>query len=222
MEKQTGLTSTQLEEIFAQIKRTGNDKLGDKIYNAYLPAVKVYARQFHLSQDEVRDIYDEVVSFIYDKILQGIIRPSDFTTCFGKTMMKECIKVQTSHESEEYKFNSNMMAQSYVASQATSVASEGAKVANDEFMAQSLLFAVQFMGNLKHNPELAEQNGLNELKIAMIKDFLGINQEIRRYHVEEIATKYNLTVGRAKAMLASALKAIRHIKEFEPIKAQLH
>ena len=220
MEKQIGLTSTQLEEIFAQIKATNNNALGDKIYNAYLPYAGKYAKIYGLKLDQAQDIYSEVISFIYDKVLQDIIKPSEFNACFANTMKKQCSEFISKLSSKQAQFQSSMLGMAYAKNRTTEQQAKRAEEQN--FATQSLIFTVQFLNNLELNPELAEQYGLDFTKIEMIKDFYGINEERARLNFKQIAEKYGVNEHRAVAMLGNALKSIRNINEFKPIKNHLH
>ena len=220
MEKQIGLTSTQLEEIFAQIKATGDNALGDKIYNAYLPLIKQYATMYGLKQEQVQDIYSEVISFVYDRILKDIIKPNEFNICFINTMKRQCSELVSKLSSKQAQFQSNMLGMAYAKNSTTEQQAKRAEEQN--FATQSLIFTVQFLNNLELNPELAEQYGLDFTKIEMIKDFYGINQERTRLNFKQIADKYSVNEHRAVAMLSNALKSVRNISEFEPIKNHLH
>lgn len=220
MEKQIGLTSTELGEIFAQIKTTGDNSLGDKIYNAYLPIIGNYAKIYGLNQDQVQDIYSEVISFVYDKVLEGVIKPSEFNICLTNTMKRQCSDFINQKSSNQAKFQSSMLGMSYAKNCSTE--QQAKREEKQNFATQSLMFTVQFLNNLEHNPELAESYGLDYTKIEMLKDFYGINADKVRLGYKQIADKYNVSEKRAVAMLGNALKSVRNIEEFQPIINHLH
>ena len=59
------------------------------------------------------------------------------------------------------------------------------------------------------------------MKINMIKDYYGINQERRALKLKEIASKYGLNEKVAQARLVKALSVVRKMDEFQPIKQNL-
>lgn len=93
---------------------------------------------------------------------------------------------------------------------------------HNEFVQTSYIYTVSFLVKLEQNPELAEQYNLSPMKITMLKMRYGINKERHAYSVEEIAEKLEVTENKVIMSIASALKSIRNIKEFESIKEGLH
>lgn len=220
MEKRTTLTSIQLEEIFAQIKKTGNNAYGNKIYNAYLPTMKLYAEVFNLTEEQAQDIYDEVISHVYNSVLEGVIDAKLFNMCYNSIMKKKCAEVNNQN-AKQTEFKSEMLAKTY-SHNVTTVKSESEESRNQQFATQSLLFVVDFLNFLENNPEQAKAYELDEVKIEMLKDYHGINAEGRAYKLPELAKKYEMSEKRAQVVLVKALSSVRRIKEFQPIKSQLH
>lgn len=93
---------------------------------------------------------------------------------------------------------------------------------HNDFVQTSYMYTVSFLVKLEQNPELAEQYNLNPMKITMLKMRYGINEKRYAYSVEEIATELNVPEDKVVMSIASALKRIRTIKEFESIKEGLH
>lgn len=93
---------------------------------------------------------------------------------------------------------------------------------HNQFVQTSYMFTVSFLVKLEQNPELAKEYGLSPKKIDMLKMRYGINEERRAYTNEEIAEKYATTESKVVMAIASALKTIRGIKEFDNIKSGLH
>ena len=217
MEKQIGLSTEQLEQLFAQIKEGKNKHAEAKIYNAYLPYVKLYADKYGIKKDQVQDIFTDIFCFLHNNVINEVISASDFNLSFEKLMSRHCEDFKSSKPA----FNSELMSMSYARRIAKTDAEQSKKAQEDEFATQSLLFVVQILNELQVNPELAAEKNLSEEKIAMSKDFYGINKEHRRYSPTEIAAKYGESGTRARAMLVSALKAIREMEEFEPIRNHL-
>lgn len=217
MEKQIGLSTEELEQLFAQIKKGNTKRAEAKIYGAYLPYVEEYAKKYEIKADQAQDIFTDIFCFLYNNVVNEVISPSDFAVSFDKLMAKQCGKIKSASSV----FKSEMLSMSYARKVAKTDAEQLKKAQEDEFATQSLLFVVQVLNELQANPELAAEKGLNEEKIAMIKDFYGINRENRRYSAVEISAKYGESGTRARAMLVSALKAIREMNEFEPIKTHL-
>lgn len=217
MKKQLGLDSASLDKIFAQIKSTNDSRIGNQIYNAYLPYVETYANQFKLRQEMVQDIFTDVFSYLYDEALQGIINGAEFNKYFVTLMTKRCEKRNEDTSNYHGRIIEGLCAQSLACEDEKDLEREESR----RFATQSLLFTVSFLNELKNNPELAEQYGLNETKIDMIKDFYGLTKDRVQCDVKTLAIKYNLTEHRAQAMLVSALKCMRNIDAFQPIKDQL-
>ena len=120
---------------------------------------------------------------------------------------------------EKVEFQSELLKQSY--SNSSDFNTMRKDVAKQEFMHQSLMFTVDFLNEISHNSELATKYGLDETKINMVKDHVGLNGEDRPLDYHQIASKYGVSESRAVAMVASALKTIRHINEFKPIMSGL-
>ena len=217
MKKQLGLDSVSLDKIFAQIKATNDSALGNQIYNAYVPFVETYAKQFKLRPELVQDIFTDVFSYLYDEDVQGIITGIEFNKYFVTLMTKRCEE----HRDDKSQFHSKMMESLYVQSRASEDENSVEREEGRRFATQSLLFTVSFLNQLKENPEMAEQYGLNETKINMIKDFYGLTKERIQCDIKTLAIKYNMTESRAQAMLVSALKCMRNIDAFQSIKDQL-
>ena len=93
MEKQIGLNVKELERIFAQIKR-GTEMSTDKLYNSYLDLINSYSYKFKLDSEKVQDLYDDVFTYMYNNIIQGLVQPDTFTRCFENVLAKQCIKAQ--------------------------------------------------------------------------------------------------------------------------------
>lgn len=224
MEKQTILTSTELEQIFAQIRKTGNDKLGDKIYITYLPYIKQYAKTFKLSNEKVEDIYSEVIAYIYDKIVAGVAEAKDFNMYFRAIMEKKCVEALKQEHSEETQFQSSMLRTSYekgVQSQANSFEAIRRKVARQERMTHSLLYTIQVLNEMKNNEELAKAHDLSGDRIAIFEDYHGINAEGVAYSVEEICNKYNISEKRARTIVASVSMKLRHLDSLKTVRQEL-
>ncbi|MBQ7880810.1 MAG: hypothetical protein IJ358_03100 [Clostridia bacterium] len=218
MEQQYGLTAEQLDEIFTHVKATKHHQYGDEIYKAYLPAINVYANTYGLTHEQVRDIYSEVVAFIYDKIIKDIIQPADFNICFTNIMKRQCAACNTKGEMEEKQFQSGMLRISYANNISTSNLNNETNGYNRQrLMAYSLLYTLNLFNELKNNPKLADQYHLDATRISMVQDLYGINAEGRTYSVAEIVQKYNISERMAGVMLAMAVKNIRHIKEFDKV-----
>ena len=217
MKKQLGLDSVSLDKIFAQIKSTNDSRIGNQIYTAYVPYVAVYAKQFKLKPEAVQDIFTEVFSYLYDEALQGIINGAEFNKYFATLMAKRCEKRNEETSSYHGRIIESLCAKSLECEDEQDFEREESR----KFATQSLLFTVSFLNELKNNPELAEQYGLNATKIDMIKDFYGLNKDRIQCDIKTLAIKYNLTQQRVQAMLVSALKCMRNIDAFQPIKDQL-
>ena len=84
MEKQNTLTAIQIGEIFAQIKATGNDELGNKIYANFLPVAKGYAKMLNVPEDEAMDMYDMILSNLYNAVMNNIISGDEFKDCIKR------------------------------------------------------------------------------------------------------------------------------------------
>lgn len=210
------LTSNELEEIFASIKATSNDYLGDEIYNNYLPYIDEFAQKYRLNKDDVKDIFNENFSFLYDKVVRNIINPGWFESRLKYLMELECEDLAKTHSNIE-KFSSELLLESYQ----NNISDIEKSVANEEFASQSLLFTINFLNDLKANPDKAIKYNLDEMKINMIKDYYGINQERRALKLKEIASKYDLNEKVAQARLVKALSVVRKMDEFQPIKQNL-
>ena len=222
MEKQTTLSSTELEKIFAQIKSTGNDKYGDAIYNAYLPQVKKYAKAYNLKYETVTDIFDEVISFIYDKILSGIASAHDFDRYFTAIMERKCIDARNEQRSEQHKFESSMLKTSYDKRvQANTFESLRKEVANEDRMSHSLLYTIQVLKELKENEKLAQEYGLSKTKILIFEDYYGINSKNKRYSIGDICEKYSITETKARAIIVNFSKHMREIEALANVRNQL-
>ncbi|MBQ7797702.1 MAG: sigma-70 family RNA polymerase sigma factor [Clostridia bacterium] len=217
MEKEFGLNAIELDNIFAQIK-AGKEDLAETIYNEYLPMIEQYSSTYRVKKEQVQDIYNEVFCYVYDKIMKGVIKASDFNESFEKIMTNQCIKAKQNANT----FNSELLSMSYAKNVASREAEAAKKAEESDYATQSLLFVIEVMNELIDNPELAQENGLTETKIDMIKDFYGLNKQHKRYNNAQIAEKYNVTESRAKAMLVSGLKSLRQMKDFQPIKKHLH
>ncbi len=218
MEEQIGLSVNELAQIFAQIKKTDDRNLGDKIYAAYLPLVSKFAKQYHLKEEAVTDTYTEVFVYVFENTISGLINADSFDRCVKNIMTNKCIKLKKN----QTMFKSEMLGMTYEKNMEYKESEETRKAKNDEFVSQSFLFVTQVLTQLKENPELAQEKGLDAEKISMLEDYYGINSEHKRYKVQDIAVKYNVTESRATALLTRALKAFRDMKEFQPIKARLH
>ncbi len=214
MEKQIGLTEIELEKIFAQLKSTKSEMvtamLGDKVYVSYLPAVKQFAKKYKLSKQDAQDIFTDALSEVYNAVLEGSIKPADFNACFNGTMDKVCAAFI--QKQSQTKFNSELLEIAY----ANSVEANRQEAANEEARI-SVLYTTQLLEQLKHNPELAASKGLSPDKIDMLEDYCGMNEQGRCYSIAELAKKYNVSEKRAQVMVVTAKKAVRHMKEFEPI-----
>ena len=222
MEKQTTLTSTQLEKIFAQIKSTGDDKYGNVIYNTYLPYVKKYAKTYSLKHEIVTDIYDEVISFIYDKILSGVAEAKEFNMYFTAIMEKKCADAHKEQSSEEHKFQSSMLRTSYEKNaQANTFEVVRKDVANKQRLTHSLLYTIQVLNELKNNEDLAQEYGLTPMKIAIFEDYNGINPEQKQYSIDEICEKYNVSGTMARAIIVNFSKHVRQIEALANVHSQL-
>lgn len=212
MEKQIGINSKRLGEIFAQIKATNQQQLGDEIYSAYLPYVEVYSNKFELSKEQVQDIYTDVFCFVYNNVLNGYITAGEFDKAFVKIMDKQCSKLK-----QETTFNSTMLGLAY-AKNMPSHEQEDREI--QEVKAQSYLFTVNLLNELIKNPELAEANGLTANKIEMLKDYYAINPENKAYTVKELALKYNVTESRVVAVIASSIQKLKHMQQVQVAKSQ--
>lgn len=212
------LTSNELEEIFASIKATSNDYLGDEIYNNYLPYIDEFAQKYRLNKDDVKDIFNENFSFLYDKVVNNILNPSWFESRLKYLMDIDCEEL-TKKDSNADEFKSRLLLQSYQNEMEFTDIEKS--VANEEFASQSLLFTINFLNDLKANPDKAIKYNLDEMKINIIKDYYGINQERRALKLKEIASKYGLNEKVAQARLVKALSVVRKMDEFQPIKQNL-
>lgn len=210
------LTSNELEEIFASIKVNNNDDLGNELYNKYLPCIDEFARKYRLNKDDVEDIFNDNFSFVYDKVVRNIINPGWFESRLKYLMELECEDLAKTHSNIE-KFSSELLLESYQ----NNISDIEKSVANEEFAPQSLLFTINFLNDLKANPDKAIKYNLDEMKINMIKDYYGINQERRALKLKEIASKYGLNEKVAQARLVKALSVVRKMDEFQPIKQNL-
>lgn len=210
------LTSNELEEIFASIKVNNNDDLGNELYNKYLPCIDEFARKYRLNKDDVEDIFNDNFSFVYDKVVRNIINPGWFESRLKYLMELECEDLAKTHSNIE-KFSSELLLESYQ----NNISDIEKSVANEEFASQSLLFTINFLNDLKANPDKAIKYNLDEMKINMIKDYYGINQERRALKLKEIASKYGLNEKVAQARLVKALSVVRKMDEFQPIKQNL-
>lgn len=210
------LTSNELEEIFASIKVNNNDDLGNELYNKYLPCIDEFARKYRLNKDDVEDIFNDNFSFVYDKVVRNIINPGWFESRLKYLMELECEDLAKTH-SNIGKFSSELLLESYQ----NNISDIEKSVANEEFASQSLLFTINFLNDLKANPDKAIKYNLDEMKINMIKDYYGINQERRALKLKEIASKYGLNEKVAQARLVKALSVVRKMDEFQPIKQNL-
>ena len=217
MEKQIGLTTEELDSIFAQIKN-GKTELDQKVYNAYLPLISDYASKFKLKEEQVQDLYNEVFIYVYNNILKEVVQPSNFTVCFENVLAKQCMKCKTESKDE---FNSKLLSMSYAKHMQSREAEEARREEKKVISEQSLMYVIQILTELEKNEEFAKANGLSELKVDMIKDYYGLNAERKRLTIDQIAQKYELNESRAKAMMVAGLKKLRDMKEFNPIKAQL-
>lgn len=217
MENQIGLNSIELEGVFAQIKNGKGVDLEKKVFDAYLPLVNKLSQNYGLKKDIVIDIYEDAFAFVYANVLEGIIEAGDFYIAIEKIMTKQCKDRRTSKD----KFSSPLLGKAYKKAIIQTQEREEERARSNEFATQSFMFVIEMLNELLHNPELAQVNNLNEQKIHMVMDHLGLNAENKNYTIAEIATKYNVTEKRAQAMLVSALKNIRHIKEFQSIRAGL-
>lgn len=213
MEKRYGLTSEELEKVFAQIK-AGNTSMDKKVYEAYLPLINKCTKQFGLRKERVYSIYDDIFSYLYNNILNGTLNSVEFGSYFEKLIIKQCIKAQQVKE--------DLTSQHLPMSSAKKVPSREKETReNQEFATVSLMFVIQVLNELQSNPEMAAEHGLTEEKIKIIKDYLGFNKQHKRYNVDEIAEKYQITHGRATAVVARTLKTLRDMDEFQPIKDRL-
>ncbi len=215
MKKQLGLSDHELEQIFAQIKKGVKfQNLDKKIYDAYLPYIKQYATKFNLKEEKVQDIFDDVFSCVYQNIVEGTLTSNDFNVCFIRLMIRQCEKATEAKD----EFQSEMLGDLYVQRSIPTLIDEEERIARIQFAEQSFLFTMQVLNELSQDPELAEELGLSEVKVNMIKDHYGINSEHHAYSCNEIAEKYNVTPSRACAMLAVALKNLRHMNEFASLR----
>ena len=212
MEKQIGLSTAELENIFAQIK-AGKSDLSNNIYKAYLPMKNKYAAQYELSEEQITDIFNEAFCYVYEKTTKGVINAGEFGMFFVKIMTKQCMA-----KAENVEVNSDLMAISYARNMPSRDIQEEKK---NEFVHQSLMYVIEVINELSKDEEFAKENGLDAQKIALIKDHYGINRAHRQYSLKEIAEKYNMTESRAQAVLVKGLKCLRDMKEFETIKARL-
>lgn len=212
MENKIGIEANKLEQLFTQIKQ-GKEGLDTKIYNSYLPLVNLFSKKFGIKREKVQDLYNDVFSYVYNNVLAGMIKPSEFTVCFENLFAKQCVKIQANNESRDIMLGGRVIKESYRQQEDN----ERAK----EFATQSLLFVIKVLDDLSRDPELAQEYGLNEEKIAIIKDYYGLNIEHQQYKVDKLAQKYNITESRASALLVSGLKKLRKIKDFQPIKEHL-
>ena len=215
MEKRIGLTEIELEKIFAQLKSTKSEMvaslLGDKVYTAYLPAVNQFAKKYKLSREDAQDIFTDALSEVYNAVLEGTIKPTDFNVCFDSTMNSVCAAF-LQKQGKTKQFNSELLEISY----ANSVEANRQEAANEEARI-SVLYTTQLLEKLKHNPELAASKGLSPDKIDMLEDYCGMNEQGRSYSIAELAKKYGVSEKRAQVMVVTAKKAVRHMEEFEPI-----
>ncbi|MBQ8522460.1 MAG: hypothetical protein IJ458_02210 [Clostridia bacterium] len=213
MEK-IGLEVNELEQLFAKVKQGYRD-VDAKIYNAYLPLIEMYSTKFNLKQEQVQDLYNDIFSYVYNNVLQGSVSPSEFTICFENILAKQCMKAQSMGSG----FRSELLSTANARRRASRKNEEQLRA--KESATQSLLFIIQVLDEIASEPDLMEEYGLNAQKIAIIKDYYGLNKEHARYNVNQIVGKYNISETRARAVLVSGMKKLRDMQDFDQIKAEL-
>lgn len=214
MEK-IGLTVDELEVIFNQLKSTSDLSLQSELYNAYLPLVDLFAKKFELEHDDVHDLYNDVFSYIYNSVMQGVLNAKDYTMYFQNVMAKQCLNIQASNY-DKANVTKLSLSNRLIAREASAAVERRQK---EQLIArQSILMVVSVLDEIAHDKELCQIYGLDEIHIAMVRDFHGINKTNTSYKLPEIAKKYNISESRAQAMLVATLKKIREIEELDAIK----
>lgn len=211
MEKQFGLPTEELEKIFAQMKSKGDNNLSDKIYKAYLPLIDKVVAKLNISTELVQDAYNDAFVCIYQNIMDGTIKASEFAVCFENLFVKTCFRSaqQASEQSES-------LSDRLIVREANRRQQEVQK--ENEYARQSLMFVAQTLTRFAQDEELMAQYGLTRLHIDIVKDYHGLNAEERAYTLAQLAEKYNVTESRAKAVLVKGLSILRKSNEFNAIK----
>jgi len=152
---------------------------------------------------------------MYNSVMQGILNAKDYTMYFQNVMAKQCLNMQASSY-DKVDITKLSLSNRLIAREA-SVAAERRK--KEQLIArQSILMVVSVLDEIAHDKELCQIYGLDEVHIAMVRDFHGINKTNTSYKLPEIAKKYNISESRAQAMLVATLKKIREIEELDSIK----
>lgn len=219
MKNQIGLSAQELDKIFSQIRDHKVRGLDRKIYAAYLPLRDELASSFKIKKDDMCTIYNDVFSYLYNNVLNGVLKPSEFGVYFKQLLTKQCSK----HNLVKNEFNSDLLSKSYTRNISEYIPETNASdLRAKEFATQSLLFITELFNKMINNPQLAEQHDLNKEKICIVMDHFGLNAQHKSYTIAEMAEKYEITESRVRALLATSLKKLRSMEEFEPIKHQLH
>ncbi len=217
MNKEIGLSVEELDNIFTLIKQGKNTDncLDNKIYEAYLPLIDLYAKKFSLNVEKVQDLYNDVFTCVYSNTLAEVVPVANFTISFENLLAKVCMKEKT----EKKAFRSEILGSAYAKREANRKEQEQQKAR--ESATQSLLFVINVLDEIAADEELAESYGLTAQKIAVIKDYYGLNRQHKRYSSVELAEKYNITESRVKAVIVTGVKTIRNMQDFDQIKAEL-
>ena len=211
MEKKIGLEANELERIFAEIKQNKKSDMDEKVYKAYLPLVEKFSHKFHIKMEKVQDIYNDVFVCVYQNIMEGAIKPSEFTMCFENLFAKTCLKAGQTKPTQSESLSNRLIAR-----EANRRAVQEQK--SNEYARQSIMYVAQILAELSQDEEAMAGYGLTKMHIDVIRDYHGLNVEEKSYSLAELAEKYNVTEARAKAVLVKALSVLRKSHEFDVVK----
>ena len=208
MEQKTGITSSKLEEIFAQIRALNKDgktssehkvlRLQEHVYRAYRPMIGAFAKKYDIKIEDVEGIFDEVFSFVYNNLLNEVIEASDFNVGMRNIMIKKC---------DQYNNVKKVKHSTY-------------SIPSDEVAKQSYLYTISMIAELNKNKELAEELEIKQATLKLLNAFYGLNKEGVRYSAEELAEMYGISPITVRSRLASSLRKIRNRHAFEITKKQ--
>ena len=208
MEQKIGMTSSKLEELFAQIRAYEEDgkqsshlkstRLEEQVYRAYCPIVTSYSRRYNIRLDEVQGIFDEVFSFVYNNLLNEVIEASDFNPGIRNIMIKKC---QAYNNMKQTKRSTTITTSTEVAK-------------------QSYLYTISMLAELNRNPELAKELEITPANLKLLNAFYGLNKEGIRETAEDLADRYGISAITVRSRLASSLHKIRNRHAFEMTKKQ--